>query len=353
MKRLLYVSDAASIHTQRWAAHFSKFGIDVHVASFRPAVIENVTVHIIPKMKLGKLGYIFAIPYLKKLTKKIRPDVVHAQYVTSYGFLAAVSNLKPLVITAWGTDVLITPNQSWLMKQLTIFALHKADRITTVAKHMNEAIALLGFSTNIISAIPFGVDTELFCFPVNKPNTDTLRIISTRNFSQIYSVHTIIDAIYKLTLTGQAVHLDLVGDGPLRQNLERQVTRLNLIEKVTFHGHVSHSKLVERLGNAHIFISSALSDGNNISLNEAMACGCFPIATNIPANTQWITHQKNGLLYTKGDSAELTNMIILASAESLRDNVRKLNRELVEQQADWSVCVNTMNQIYTDLMKKN
>ncbi len=352
MNRILYVSDAGSIHTQRWAKHFAESGIEVHVASFRAAKIKNVTVHLIPTLGIGKLGYIYAIPYLRNLVIKINPDIVHAQYVTSYGFLAAISNLKPLIITAWGTDVLITPNKSWLLRKFIRYALHKADKVTTVAKHMNKAITDFGISDDAILAVPFGIDTELFHLPAQRPSDTPLRIISTRNFAEIYSIHTVIDAFHEIINQGHDAILDLVGKGPLLQALKKQVESLNLNEKVFFHGHVSHEQLVSLLGNAHIFVSSALSDGNNISLNEAMACGCYPIATDIPANSQWITHQYNGLLYKKGDSSELTKMLILASDKSLRKKSRSINREIVEKNADWLTCANLMNNTYLELQKK-
>ena len=99
--RILYVSDAASVHTRRWAEAFRDAGADVHVASLRPARIDGVSVHLLPTFGLGKLGYLLCVPALRSLAQRLRPDVVHAQYVTSYGFLAAAAGLAPLVVTAW------------------------------------------------------------------------------------------------------------------------------------------------------------------------------------------------------------------------------------------------------------
>ena len=52
--RVLYVADAASVHTQRWAVAFRDLGAEVAVASFRPAVIEGVVVHRLPTAGLGR-----------------------------------------------------------------------------------------------------------------------------------------------------------------------------------------------------------------------------------------------------------------------------------------------------------
>src|SRR5207245_10060874 len=105
--RILFVAEAPSIHTRRWAEYFRDKGVDVHIASFRPYEIRGVTVHILPRFGLGKLGYFFALWALPKLYASLRPDIVHAHYVTSYEFLAALAGLHPLIVTGWGSDVLL------------------------------------------------------------------------------------------------------------------------------------------------------------------------------------------------------------------------------------------------------
>ncbi len=346
--KILYVSDAQSVHTRRWAEYFRDSGADVHVASFRPACIQGVTTHLLPTLGLGRLGYSIALLSLRALYLRIQPDVVHAQYVTSYGFLAAFAGLRPLVLTAWGTDVLISPNESRLMRWLASYAVRRADAVTTVAQHMNASVAALGVSKNSVTAVPFGVDTERFVPPLTcRPTSDTLHLICTRNFAPIYDVGTLITALQQTARRGLRLQVELVGDGPLRYELEAQAMRVGLSSCVTFHGHVDHDRLAQLLALADIFVSPALSDGNNVSLNEAMACASFPIGTQIPANAQWIEDGVNGLLYPAGDAEALTECILRAAADtSWRERAGKLNRGIVEQRADWRVCVARMTEIY-------
>jgi glycosyltransferase involved in cell wall biosynthesis len=349
--RILYVCDAQSIHTRRWAEAFRDRGDEVHVASFRPACIDGVTVHLLRTSGLGKAGYLLAVPALRRLAAALKPDLVHAQYVTSYGFVAALARLKPLVVTAWGTDVLIGPRESALSRWLARHALAAADQVTTVAEHMNPAVAALGVPAERILALPFGVDTVLF-HPPAEPPAPPLRVISTRNFAPVYSVHTVVEAVRQVHRRGLAVRLDLVGAGALQGELEAQVRAAGLGEAACFHGHVDHLRLVALLGAAHVFVSSALSDGNNVSLNEAMACGCFPLATEIAANTQWLRDGHNGGLFPAGDAARLAAWIERAAAEpALRAAAARENRRIVEDRADWRVGVQRMGALYERLVR--
>jgi glycosyltransferase involved in cell wall biosynthesis len=214
---------------------------------------------------------------------------------------------------------------------------------------MNPAVATLGISEDAITAVPFGVDAQRFVPPlVPRSEGGILRLICTRNFAPIYNVSTLITALQGASKRGLKLQVDLVGEGPLRRELEAQVREVGIAGWVTFHGHVNHTRLAELLAQAHIFVTPALSDGNNVSLNEAMACACFPIGTDIPANAQWLEHGINGLLYPPGDAEALTECILRAAADATwRERAGKLNREIVEQRADWRVCVSRMNDTYT------
>lgn len=351
--RILFVADAASIHTRRWLEHFQRRGDDVHVASFQKYEIPNVTLHLLPTFGLGKLGYFYSLLALPRIFSNVRPDVVHAHYLTSYGFLAAFAGLRPLVVTAWGSDVLIAPKKSRLLRSFVSYAVRHANAVTTLADHMNLAVAELGIPFEQIMTTPFGVDTKFF-----RPNPDRsvnsiLTLISTRNFDVVYDIETLLRSLALVFSNGRSLKVDLVGDGPLKQELICLAHDLGIASFVNFHGHVEHSVLAKLLADADIFVTSALSDGNNVSLNEAMASGCFPIATEIPANAQWIKDKENGYLYVPGDEVNLAQAIEAALDDSvLRDTASSLNRHIAETQADWRICTTRMESLYQKIVAR-
>lgn len=353
-RRILIVADARSIHTRRWVEYFLGTGAEVHVASGRFFQIPGATVHVLPRYGLGKLGYFFATRSLRRLHANLQPDVVHAHHLTSYGFLAAFANLHPLIVTAWGSDVLVSAKESRLLRYLVRYAVLHADVVTTVAEHMNSAVAELGIPSDKIIAIPFGVDTKLFVLSPHPPISpaSTVSLICTRALDTIYDVETLLRATAAVVARGRKVHLELVGDGPLRRTLSDLSEELNIATQVTFHGRRDSAALAHMLASADIFISPAHSDGNNVSLNEAMACGCFPIATSIPANRQWIRNDSSGYLYTPGDVNQLATAIEKAiDNPEVRARARTINRTIVEADADWRVCTKRVEEIYRNIAR--
>lgn len=348
--RILLAGDAPSIHLRRWATALAAAGEDVHVASFRSADLGAIPVHPLRTFGLGKAGYVLAAPALARLVQRLRPEVLHAHYATSYGLLGALVGGPPLVITAWGSDTIIAPRESVVLRRSLRFAFARADVVTSMAEHMNESIRALGVAPERLHVLPFGVDVQRFRAPASSARDEHL-VVCTRNFAPVYDVATLVRAIARVHATGRSVRVCLVGDGPLRGELERLVAELRLGGVIEFLGHVTHDVLAGLLHAAGVFVSPALSDGNNISLNEAMAAGCIPVATSIPANTQWLAHGETGFLVPPGDDAALARAIeaALDATPEWRDAARAANLACVERDANWPVAVSRMRGIYAEL----
>lgn len=344
--RILFLGDAGSPHCTRVVQHFRDRGDHVEVASFRPGRIPGVRVHALSTHGLGKAGYFFAIPKIRQLVAQLDPEVVQAFYITSYGFIGAASGARPLVVTAWGTDVLTDPRRSILKRLLVRYALKRADAATAVAAHMLPTMLDLGARRDRLTAIPLGVDTAFFR-PADRPQPRTLDVVSIRNLDPVYSVDTVIRACGIIGQMGRTVSLCVAGDGTLRSQLE-DLARAQLAPgSIRFVGRQSREGIRDLLYNARVAVSSALSDGNNVSINEAMACGAFPIATDIPANQQWITHGVNGMLYPAADAAALAECLRAALQDgALRAAAAKKNWDIIQNQAAWGVISERLEQLY-------
>ncbi|MCK4821171.1 glycosyltransferase family 4 protein [bacterium] len=355
--RICYLANVQSIHTQRWARHFQGQGYQVSVISFEPGVIGGVKVVQIPHItSWRRLNILLHLGSIRRLVRDIAPDILHAHYVTSYGLAGSLAGIRPLVVTAWGTDVLITPEESWVYRQIVRFALSRADLITSMAQHMTDHLVKRGYaSSDKIVTLPFGIDTEVFNpdrrtrLHGDKPDL----VVSTRHLDSGMDVDTFVRAIPKVLNSCSNLRFIIVSDGPLQEQLKHLTISLGIADNVEFRGHISHQEMPALLGQADVFVTTSPSDGNNISLNEAMACGAFPVATDIPANRAWIEHRRNGLMFPCRGASQLADAIIEAlHRPEWRQAVMSQNWEIVRTKASWSKSMHEMDHHYARLLQK-
>src|ERR1043166_4818826 len=117
--RILLLSDINSSHTQKWAEGLAQKGLVIAVFSISNPSSDwhkksGIEIFGNTSKKRGsgllsKASYIRLVPDLKKAITVFQPDIVHAHYASSYGFLAALSGFHPFVISAWGSDLMEFP----------------------------------------------------------------------------------------------------------------------------------------------------------------------------------------------------------------------------------------------------
>jgi glycosyltransferase involved in cell wall biosynthesis len=353
--KICYLANAGSIHTQRWARHFSDRGHQVTVVSFQPGSIDNIPVIQIPRHTAWRrFDILLGVGRVRQIVREINPDILHAHYVTSYGFAGALNWKHPYVATAWGTDVLIEPERSWVYRQIVRFALRRADLITSMAPHMTELLIRRVYAgPEKIITLPFGVDTDLFNLAQRTRfhGKESCLVVSTRRLDTGLDVDIFIRAIPMVIRSYPDMRFVITSDGPLRASFERLAKDLKIEDRVDFRGEISHQEMPILLGEADIFVSTSPSDGNNVSLNEATACGAFPIATDIPENRAWISPGKHGLLFPCKDADSLADAIVEALQKpEWRQSVMAENWDIVRTKASWSNSMAEMERHYRRLL---
>src|SRR5690606_36595198 len=144
--RILFFADAASVHTRRWEAAAVERAAQAIGATRRPAEVPVAQGVIALAPGGDKPGWFTALPAVRRVSRELaarfQPTLVHGHYVTSYGLWAAACGLScPKVLTAWGSDILVTPRESRLMRAVVGWSLRHADLITADSMDMVEEIA--------------------------------------------------------------------------------------------------------------------------------------------------------------------------------------------------------------------
>jgi glycosyltransferase involved in cell wall biosynthesis len=350
--KVLFLADAGNIHTQRWVKYFADKGYYVHLISARSfggCNIRGVTLHVLRTLPHVRILYFPLWVFLgatntRKIIRRIKPDVIHAHYVTNYGLIGASSGFHPFVLTTWGSDILVAPRQSRIMNLMVKFVLRKADLVTCDGENMRSELLKFGVAAEKLHLILHGVDTQKFCpLPKNEKLNRELGtsnfpvVISIRNLYPIYNVETLIKAVPLVLKQIPDVKFLIVGEGNQKKYLIDLVRSLNIVENVKFIGHISHYDVPHYLALAEVYVSTSLSDaGASISLLEAMACGISPIITEVGDANEWISDGKNGFIIPVKDPKLLSEKIVyLLKNEEIRQRFGKINRRIVQEKSDY------------------
>lgn len=353
---ICYFGDSESIHLIKWATHFQALGNDVHVISFKKTPVSGVLHHFLDagniNQKGGNFKVLFTYRALRKLLQTIQPDVLHAHYATSYGITAALTGFHPLVISAWGSDVLVSPQRSLLIKKLVRFAFRKADIVTVVAPHMQKALDFLGVPHAKQRVITHGIKKEVF-FNTNQNRIKAeFTFVSTRHLEPIYNPFFILEAFALFSQNHENVQLNLIGDGSLKEALRVYCVEKGVQDKVCFLGRQTQENLAVILNESNVFLSMSNSDGDVVSMVEAMACGCYCMGSDIPANRYWITEDENGCLVTLGDIPAFVEKLnfVHQHFQELKKKADEFNVERIEKQGNWEYNMNTAMNLYLELV---
>ena len=363
--RICYVGDGASIHTQRWVNYFARKGHEVHLICWKlmPGYDENIHIHSLTKIapKIWAVSqYLSALLWIfqtRRLVKKIKPDIVDGHFITLYGFLAACSGFHPLVVSAWGSDVLIYPKRNFLFRSITKYALRKADMVAFNSALARKELIELGTKPEKLVFFRRGVDTQQFGpqgrdqqFKEQFGILGMPTVISIRNLKPIYNVEMLIKAIPLILKQAPETKFVIAGDGEQRDYLTNLANSLGILGAVRFVGLLPHDELPRYLSSSDMYVSTSLSDSSPLSLQEAMACGLAPVVTDLPANRDWIKDGENGFLVPINDIEMLANKIVyLIENDQIREKFGKTNRQIIQEKAECATEMAKMEKVYEAL----
>jgi glycosyltransferase involved in cell wall biosynthesis len=350
--RLLLMGDARQVHLKRWAVYFDEAGYDVLSLSLEqtdnyPDEIQFIRMpHFLP----GFLKYPLSVPTVKNLVRRFKPHVISAHFAPNYGLIASLVGHQPWVLSTWGSDIMTDPEKSLFHRLRTKFVLRHANRVTSDAQVMTDKIIAMGVPTERVLTFPYGVDSELF-YPRRNSDNGGPRIVSNRKLESVYSVSTIIDAFPAVREAFHQATLTVAGDGRLRPALSTQAERSLARRAIVFVGNVDHERMPTLLRDHQVYVSMSLSDTTSVSLLEAMACGLFPVVSDIPANREWIEDGVNGRLVPVEQPMKLAMTIIDAwNDESFRESAVRKNISLISEKAEWRNNMQDVRALFDELV---
>jgi glycosyltransferase involved in cell wall biosynthesis len=357
--RILFFADASSVHTRRWVQAVVDRGGEAVVITRQPAQVPGAKEVISIRPGADKQGWFLALPEVRRVARQVadrfQPTLVHGHYVTSYGLWAAACGLKlPKVLTAWGSDILVTPRESRLMRLIVAWSLRRADLITADSMDMIDEIASYHPSAPC-HQILWGADTDLFTpldAALKPPGFD---IVSLRSWEPNYNIDVIVNAFASFVAErpDAAARLHLLGGGRLQGEIEQQVKRLGLVDQVVFHGRVGDRAMVDAIQRSRVSVSVPTSDATSVSVLESMACGLPIVASDLPANRQWIDEQGGSIVTVRDAQAVCQALLRLHDHPQCAEQMGARNRARIERDASRRGQMNAMWLHYQKLLNCN
>jgi glycosyltransferase involved in cell wall biosynthesis len=194
------------------------------------------------------------------------------------------------------------------------------------------------------TVIPMGVDFEIFK-PVkrstqlaNRYKLSEFTILFVGRLVEVKGVEYLIEALSKLSKDEIHFKALIVGDGPLKPELESYVANNDLNSKVEFCGWVDKSKLEEYYSVADVFVGPSLQEAQGIVFVEALATGTPVVASRVGGIIDIVTEGKNGYLVPAKSSRLLYEKLkLIIDDKDLLKKLSKSSRQEAKKKFSWDV----------------
>lgn len=362
--KILLLSDSYSEHTEKWALGMANSGIEVGLFSFNKASYEwynhkNITVFFEPERKINaektltKIAYLKYVTVLKKIIKHFQPDILHAHYATSYGFVGALSGFHPFIISSWGTDVMKFPNKNFIAKSILSYNFKKADLLCATSNTIKEYIGHV--SDKPVSVIPFGINLNDF-----KPKKvqslfqeNDFVLGSIKTLETLYNIDVLIKAFARLLPKYPNLKLLIIGEGSDQDNLKELCETLGVYEKTIFTGRIPFSEVSNYYNMIDVLVNISEYESFGVSVVEAMACEKPVIVTNVGGLREVVKDDSVGLKVNVGDvNGTATAIERLILDKTLYDKIKINARKHVIETYNWEDNLKQMIEVYSKLNNK-
>lgn len=192
-----------------------------------------------------------------------------------------------------------------------------------------DLIKKLGFDARRTFCVPNAIDLAAFTAVQRSESDGPVRLIALGRVVDsdkgVFWLPKILDELADLN-----VRLTVVGDGPDLSELQRRCAHLK--ERVFFYGGIAPPAVPQMLAAHDVFLFPSRFEGLPLSLVEAMAAGCVPVASHIRQVTDFVVNDGvDGFLFAIGDSGaaaravrqlEADRSLLCRMSDAARENIR-------------------------------
>lgn len=258
------------------------------------------------------------------------PDHIHAHFATYPALAAWVCKRLTGVsysFTAHAHDLYV--DQSMLAEKVA-----EADFVAAISEFNHRFLLDYGGGQSTpVRVVHCGVDPDLFSYEPRPAGTRAACVASL----QEHKGHRVLIEAMADPGAPQNLRVQLVGSGPLEQELKVLVSRRGLSERVTFRGPLTEPEVRQVLNSSNLFVLPSLiakdgqMEGLPVALMEALAAGLVVVASRLSGIPELIIDGETGYLAEPGDPRSLAAALTRAVEGTLEHD---LGRRMVEREFD-------------------
>lgn len=234
--------------------------------------------------------------------------------------------------------------------------LSAAHKIVTISDYNRRFLMEAGTPAEKIAVVRCGLDfREFTATDARAPQPG--KIVSVGRLDPIKGFPYLLEASRILAERGAPFSCEIIGEGPLRAQLERQIRSYGLEARVCLLGALSQTQVRAALARAEIFVLPSVQttegnqDGIPVALMEAMALGLPVISTTVSGIPELVRDGESGLLVPPGNAVALAERILqLLTDARLRKRLAQGGRALVQARHDIAFSAARMHEVFSEAM---
>ena len=351
---ICFISEAKTVHTQRWTGSLSRAGCDIHLITSSGAGIPGITLHRMPIYSPIPWQQMVNNARIRRFIIKLDPEVIHVFglfAISSIGTMGLLRKLKNLVVSVWGSDVVPgDEKETFKQKLIKRYLLNHVDRVVATSEYLAQETKKYLKRPVQIDVVPWGVDLDMFPFVDKKNrNGETVTLGFAKRLHILSGPDILLKSFkYARDRCGQKLLLKIAGCGPMESELKREAIQMGMSNSIQWVGWLKTTKeLHDFYHSLDIFVMPSRRESFGVSAVEASASGLPVIASRIGGIPEIVINGDTGLLVDPDDVEGFGKAIIsLVKNEDLRMEMGLMGRMRAESKFDWKVSLSSMIDIY-------
>ena len=287
-------------------------------------------------------GYLYILTLIWYLWRRRADyDVIHVHGLNYHTFASVIAGrltghkvLVKLANSGPASDINKMRNEKQLaLARYMLSTALQCDRFVALNEKVVQELKAVGVPVEKIVELPNGVEVTESMRRTSYALNNPARIIYLGRLHKQKGLDTLLQAFQQLQRRRPegSVYLQLVGDGPLREELETLAQQLEISDWVEFAG--ESDRVRAELEQSDIFVLPSRAEGLSNSLLEAMSCGLPVVVSDIPGNRDVIEDEENGLRFVMDDPDSLVEKLsVLLEQEALRRQLGQAAYATVERE---------------------